>query len=109
MKFEERNLNPFAEPVEGANLREGEAYFSVTFVDDAMTIPSMETLIFIGTNTGINGAEIYRFQDVDSYRQEGAENGGFLFECSANELNNIFEFEKALEMLMQCSIRRRSV
>lgn len=50
MRFEERELKPYAEPVNPALLSEGEPYFSVQFADDELLIPIMETWVFAGRN-----------------------------------------------------------
>jgi hypothetical protein len=43
MRFEERELKSYAEPVTPNLLTEGEVYFSVQFADEDMLIPIMET------------------------------------------------------------------
>ena len=42
MRFEARELKPFAEPVSPEELRSGETYFAVLFVDDHGLIPNPE-------------------------------------------------------------------
>jgi hypothetical protein len=70
MRFEERELKAYAEPVPPSRLVQGAAYFSVTYVDDQMLMPRVEPLIFAGENLdpGDVGRVVY-FQDVVSYRQ----------------------------------------
>jgi hypothetical protein len=69
MRFEERELKPYAQPVSVGNLKEGEVYFSVTFIDDEMCIPTMETLVFIGRDLNNDDSGRLYFQDVDSYME----------------------------------------
>jgi hypothetical protein len=113
VKFDGRELQSYAEPVSSTELREEAIYFAVNYVDDEMLIPSMETLVFIGRN--LEPGEVGRvyFQDVQSYRE------GFRYDSdsedelaksetgSENEIGHIFDYERALEVLMRCSIRRK--
>lgn len=113
MRFEQRELPPYAEPITADELKEGAVYFSVTYADDRMLIPTVETLVFIGRNLEPGDSGQVYFQDINSYQM------GFRYELvreddyarfstgSENELNHLFEYERALEELMRCSLRRR--
>lgn len=111
MRFEERELKPYAEPVPIDEVKEGTVYFAVNFLDDAMLVPTMEPKVFIGKDLDPQEPGLY-FQDADSYRQ-GIRFGSTVeaheatFEVGAEK--HIFEYEKALEVLMQCELRRRKV
>jgi hypothetical protein len=115
MRFEARGLKPYAEPVTATVLKEGGVYFSVQFADDDMLIPIMETWVLAGRKLDPEDVEdrLY-FQDVESYvhgvRYDSAtkENAEFQVPTEKN-INHIFEYERALEVLMQCSLRRRKV
>jgi hypothetical protein len=108
MRFEGRELKPYAEPVSASDLQEGSVYFLLTFGDDDMKIPILETLVFVSkTDDGI-----FRFQDFESYRgavgfKTGTEKRINIFECEEKQLNCIFEYERALDRLLACSLRRR--
>lgn len=110
MRFEERELKPYGEPISASELKEGSVYFSVTFVDDDMLIPVMETLVFVGKSD----EGLLQFQDVESYRQDVRydsatdDDCATFFRCSGDQTKNIFEYERALDVLMQCSLRRRN-
>lgn len=69
MYFEGRELTTYAEPVSSSELREGEVYFAVNYVDDDMLIPVMETVVFIGRNLEPDDVGQVYFQDVESYRE----------------------------------------
>ena len=113
MRFEERELKPYAEPISAVDLREGAIYFSVTYVDDEMLIPTMETLVFIGINLDAGDSGRVYFQDVNSYssgiRYESAtdDDHAHFTSGSDKEVKHIFQYEHALEALMACSLRRR--
>ena len=113
MHFEERELKPYAEPVLESDLKEGAVYFSVTFIDDDMLVPLMETLVFIGRDLEPEDSGQVYFQDANSY-QRGVRYGKPLEDEQAtflagskNELGHIFTYEHALDSLMKCSVRRR--
>jgi hypothetical protein len=110
----ERDVPSYAEPVSAEGLQEGEVYFSVIFADEDMCIPIVETLVFIGKKTGEDGSVLCSFQDIESYRlgvkhgSPEAEGASFLFQPE-KYLNFIFDYEKALDRLIYCSVRRRRV
>jgi hypothetical protein len=110
MQFPERELKPYAEPVSATELREGSVYFMVTFIDNDMFVPVMETLVFIGKSA----EGLLEFQDAESFHQkthrESAtrDSMGNIFQCSEEQLNGIFDYEHALDVLLRCSLRRQS-
>jgi len=113
ISFEKRELKSHAEPVSLKDLRKGEIYFAVQYLDAALKVPVIETLVFIGIdlNQGDHG-RVY-FQTANSYQE------GLRFELAAkkdmksfrtqaeNQLKHIFEFESALNEIMKCSLRRQ--
>jgi len=114
MRFEERELKPYAEPISAADLKEGSIYFAVTYADDEMLIPTMETIVFIGRNLDpVDDGRVY-FQDINSYRRgvryETATDDDYAHFSSGSEaeVKHIFAYEHALEALMACSLRRRA-
>ena len=113
MRFEERDLKPYAQPVIAKELEQGKVYFSVQFADDDMMIPLMETWIFAGRNLNPKMKENHLyFQDVESYlqgiRYGTATDEGATFQVALEErTKHFFEYEYALEELLKCSLRRR--
>lgn len=112
MHFPARQLKPYAEPVSPEDLSEGRIYFSLTFADPAMLNPTLEPLVFIGRDLAMDDRGALYFQDLDSYRRgirfsdaDQAHEAVFI-EASAQEINHVFEFEKALDVLLLCSLRR---
>ncbi|SRR5712692_2250432 len=110
MHFEARELKPYAETVPPDELQVGTVYFAVNFVDDEMLIPIMEPKVFIGRNLNSEQGDQLHFQDIDSYRQ------GIRFKSASCDdearfesgtERHIFEYEKALDVLMMCALRRR--
>ncbi len=111
--FEARELKSAAEPVSVDELREGSIYFLVSFADEEMLIPTMETVVYIGEDLEPGDQDQVYFQDIDSYNRGiryGHEGDGHcaLFQTgSRNELGHVFTFEHALDELLACSLRRR--
>ena len=110
VRFEERELKPYAEPIVESQLKEGEIYFSVIFLDDEMLIPVMEPRVYIGRKQDSSGDGKLYFQDIESYRRgirygsaEGDEEA--TFQTGAGRF--MFEYERALDVLLACSLRRR--
>lgn len=55
-----------------ANFRTGESYFRLLFLDPAMTLPVVDTLVFIGMNlSGEDASDMWYFQDAHSYNASG--------------------------------------
>src|SRR5437870_5785774 len=121
MYFEGRKLESYDEPVVSTDLREGEVYFAVNYVDDDMLIPIIETLVFLCKNLKPDDVGKAYFKDVESYCQglpydcdedksstEVDVNGGSasFYSGPENELHHIFKYEQALEELMRCLLRR---
>ncbi|HEX9982474.1 MAG TPA: hypothetical protein VGF69_04350 [Thermoanaerobaculia bacterium] len=68
MRFEARELKKYAEPISASDLEEGAVYFALTFVDEEMLIPHVETIVYVGANLdGTDGNRVY-FQDIDSFK-----------------------------------------
>ena len=110
MYFEGRELPLHAEPISECDLREGEIYFALTFLDDEMLIPSLQPVVFIGKNLEGNERDLLYFQDAESYREGirfGSEGSGdsATFSCGAKP-SHIFDYEHALNGLLRCSFRR---
>jgi hypothetical protein len=112
-RFPGRQLKPYSEPVSPAELHVGATYFHVGFLDDSMLIPTVEPIVFIGRDLAQGGppGELY-FQDAASYgrgvRHESAvdSDGSRFIVQPAEQVGPIFEFERALDLLLACSLRR---
>lgn len=112
MRFEERELKSYAEPVQESELTEGSVYFSLNFLDEEMLIPTMETVVFIGRNLEPDDVDQVYFQDAESFERGARKDGDAdeftrFYSGSKNEVNHIFEYEHALDQLMACLLRRQ--
>jgi hypothetical protein len=109
MRFEERELKAYAEPVLPDQLQEGKVYFSVIFLDEDGLVPMMEPRVFIGSKVEPEGDKLY-FQAFHSYQR------GIRFESpnaddeatfQTGTGRYMFEYDRALDVLMACALRRR--
>jgi hypothetical protein len=113
MRFEERELKPYAEPISAGELKEGSVYFSVNYVDEAMLIPVVEPVVFIGSNLDADDHGRVYFQDIESYRAgvrhdtASADDQATFLTGSDKRIGHIFEYESALDELLRCALRRR--
>lgn len=113
IRFEARDLPSYAEPVSADELVVGSTYFFVQYVDDEMLVPTVETVVYLGENLEAGEDNRVYFQDIDSYkrgvRYDSPGDGDYaLFQTgSKDELGHVFQFERALDELLKCSIRRR--
>ena len=85
MRFEERDLKPYAQPVTAKVLEQGRVYFSVQFADDDMLIPIMQTWVFTGPG---QGAETKIADYVFSILPINCSNAGY--PCSGSKSGCIF-------------------
>src|ERR1700688_4581278 len=112
MLFKARQLVDYAEPVAAKSLKKGEVYLSVQFADEQMSIPIVETLVFVGKDLDGKDPELLYFQDIESY-QQGIRRGSGKSKSAKfqigreGEIKHIFDYEQALNELMKCSLRRR--
>jgi hypothetical protein len=111
MRFPERELKPYAEPVSEApnQLRVGEIYFGVQFLDEGCFVPVLEPKVFIGRNLEPEDRDKLYFQDYDSYRagiryDTASPDDDSVFETGAEK--HVFVYERALDVLLACSLRR---
>ena len=115
MRFETRELKEHSEPVAVERLREGTTYFSLSFLDKEMLVPTLEPVVFVGCNLEPDDEErLFYFQDADSYRagiryhanEPDADDADATFYSGAVP-SHIFEYEHALDLLLVCSLRRK--
>ena len=111
--FEGRRLKPHAVPVKAGDLVEGQTYFALNYADDAMIVPHLMPVVFVGRLSSRDSRILY-FQDYESYKEgirhhdSKAGSGATFYTGSENEVKHIFEFERALDVLLLCSIRRHA-
>jgi hypothetical protein len=114
MRFE-RELPKHAEPVTAPELQEGAVYFFLNYADHELLIPALEALVFIGRDLEPGDNRQVYFQDIESYRRGirygmASEADDAQFSAgSEDQLGHIFEFERALDELLRCFLRRERV
>ncbi len=111
LHFEGRDVPPYAVYAAAETLIVGSTYFVLHYVDDRMSIPELKPVAFIGRDLeeGISG-NLY-FQDAASYI------AGVRFESASGDDDAefhtvregtpfVFEFERALDRVLYCSVMR---
>ena len=125
LHFGARDIPPYAEPVRASDLEVGHVYFSLTYADDNLCCPTLQPIVFIGRDLEAGDRGRVYFQDASSYLSGhrygdmSADEPGPVSERpsvpsnivefssgSENETNHVFEFDKALNLLLGCSLRR---
>ena len=84
--------------------------FAVHFLDDDMLVPELRPLVFIGWNLEADDASRLYFQDADSYLN-GVRHGDGKeadIHCVEDKTPFVFEFDRALDVLLRCSIKRQT-
>ena len=105
--FEARDVSKEADFVAPSQLKVGEVYFRVAFVDRQSRIPLLRPVMFAGRNLdGSSDGQLF-FQDVESY-EHGVRFGdasSAVFEMSVEaEGSGVFDFDEALNCLLRCSL-----
>jgi len=111
MWFEGRELPTFSGHYPASHLREGEIYYSVSFIDKELLIPELEPKVFIGRDLASGDHGFLYFQDVSSYSNHvryGTPSAGAVFDrYLESQSSGVFDYEGALNELMRCSLRRQ--
>ena len=108
----EGDLPAYAEPVKAVELEIGETYFAVQYLDEDLLFPTVETLILADKKHDADGAAIFCFQDLGSYKAgipfgSADADSALFYSQSEQNLEHIFDFEHALDELIRCALRRR--
>lgn len=107
----------YDESVRNGDLREGEIYYQVTYLDDLTLVPMLQPYVFIGRDLSEGDEQQLYFQDATSYvagvrlddAREGADIGNaHIISGTASDVH-VMEFEEALKALIKCELRRREV
>jgi hypothetical protein len=108
----ERLVPRWAEYATASSLEVGRVYFVVGYVDDAMLFPEVDPVVYAGENLLPGDEGIQYFQDFQSYT-EGTRHATACAEAparfvtfSAAEGGAVFEFQKVVDELLRCSLRR---
>jgi hypothetical protein len=110
MFFQQRELPPYAEPVSANELKEGTVYFELSYSPESMIIPFLETLRFVGKNLQPGDVGLVYFQQIMAHRWvEDESDSEDPWGRDENQLNAHFEFDKALNGLLWCSLRRKKL
>ena len=108
MRLEAREIPDYAEPVKPDQLKVGEVYWAVRFIDQDMLIPTLEPRVFIGRDLESGDSGLLYFRDAPSYfRTATEESEGIVVTMHESDLTYLFEFDRALDRLLVCSERRR--
>lgn len=112
-RFPATELKAYAEPVTPPEMKIGRVYFALQYLDEELFIPEVRPLIFLGWNLDGDKPDLRYFQDFGSFRagirySSRSEEESQHFElCHAEGGSHVFEYDKALELLMVCALRRR--
>ncbi len=128
LRFPEREIPRYAVRVEPSELVVGQVYFRLSYLDEAMSVPELVPLVFIGRDLEpeSNGSHRSFFQDAASYlsgvrwgdaspeivgqteeeRFEGWLQRGHFETVAETDGGGVLLFERALDLLLLCSLER---
>jgi hypothetical protein len=109
MWFDAREIPAYAEPIMPDQLKSGEVYWTVRFIDKNMLIPTSEPRVFIGRDLEAGDCGMTYFQDARSYFDQDSEDGeAMIVAMHESDLIYVFQFDRALDRLLECSLRRKA-
>jgi hypothetical protein len=127
--FERRTLPGHLVTVPPTELVTGHVYYRVSFLDEDMVVPEMSTVVFLGRDLDARLHGLY-FQDTESYaageratdemwasilEEDLLDADGYSWVGDdmqfdwepGRERSSVCEFERALDQLLACSLRRQ--
>jgi hypothetical protein len=108
-----REFSQYARPVSADDLRVGKVYFSLQFADHALLIPMLRPMVFLGHKQVGGAVGRLCFQDFESHQvglsfdSAREEDRHFFLATTPENLQHIFEYEHALDVLIHCALKRR--
>lgn len=105
MIFPERLLPLGADPVPEQELVVGEVYFKVHFADENLLCPTVLPLVFLGKGAAGHQDDLLVFQD-ESFLVGVSANEGSLYLFSVGDLQGVYLFDIALDIMCRVSLRR---
>jgi hypothetical protein len=112
--FPATELKPGSEPVSSDQMQEWRVYFALQFADPDLLVPVLYPLIFLGYLDS-DDPSLRFFQSLDSfidgvrYSTRTDEQTEFFEVYGPDEGKHIFDYERALEVLMRCALNRRDI
>lgn len=119
LRFEERQLKPYAEYVPLSDLHEGSIYFFVNYVDEEGLFPTLEPFVYVGRDLESGDVGRVYFQDASSFlrgvrirdddelsKDVSADAGVVIYTGSAED-SHVLHYEEAIDVLLRCALRRR--
>lgn len=103
---------PPIRPVSVADLKKGNVYISVSYLDEQLLVPIVETLIFLDVDIFREGCDLLFFQHAESFFERGefvpgASDREELLVAEPDGLNNIFTVPNGSDALTLCAGRWR--
>ena len=117
--FEGRELRPWSEYLESDDLKVGEVYFTLQYLDSQTFIPQLIPLVFIGKNLDPGDDDMLYFQETSSYiggvrpyedgATWGAEPGALevVVHTMKSRDCRAMTYDSALNDLLLCALRRQ--
>jgi hypothetical protein len=102
--FGARELTRYPHEIRASDLAVGETYFRVDYRGPELCDPALEPLEFMGTEEGR-----LLFRALDSTGSGAGDAPYQSFPVRGGTVSGVFEYERALEQLMLCSLRRRGL
>ena len=92
------------------DLRAQDTYLMISFFDEALLIPEITTVVYLGKDIFSEGDQKHYFQDYESFRNKTkAGSDVAVIEAAADNLMNFYDLDSAASLLEECAQRKRNL
>lgn len=94
-----------AEPIDSANLKKGEVYVRISYIDPQLLNPVLQVLIYSGVERGDLNEEFFVFSPIVREADSRGEKVCML----RSGMKNIFDLRKGADEIVRCAFRREAL
>jgi hypothetical protein len=94
--------------VSPTDLTAQDTYFMVSFFDEALLIPEITTVVYLGKDIFSEGDERHYFQGYESFKNKTNATDVELIEAAEDKLMNFYDLGGAAALLAECARRRKA-
>lgn len=89
------------------DLRAQDTYLMVSFFDEALLIPEITTVVYLGKDIFSEGDEKHYFQGYESFKNKTKAVDVEVIEAAEDKLMNFYDLDGAAALLEECARRKR--
>jgi len=91
-----------------SQLRVNDVYLMISFLDAAMHVPEITTVVYLGMDTLGEQAGEHHFQDYEDYKNGAGQAQTAVIAATGAGLVNFFDLEGAAQLLSYCARSKKA-